>query len=298
MNLNPLRECANSLQQTLHTFSERLEAARERIEGATRLHHLIGLQLKEDDVLQEMQLLAEKIGKPDLLDRFNQNVSAMGNASSRAAAALKIDVKRLFNTSTPERPNSQPKLQVRAASSKSIECPSPDSYISWLAPVAVTGHVEETHEMVSLGKANSSSSKPSTPEAESPHSSLVQGTNQRQHETSGFGMRSTVQEEDEEDHSKIADSGLGGCDRCEGQDAAKMKRACSCQSFEDATMMTKGNDSDDMDEDEDECFGRNAKAVDHGIMSFQPNSHLFSHSSSLNMDLEAEVPGIDQKTQK
>lgn len=307
MNLNPLRECANSLQQTLHTFSERLEAVRERIEGATRLHHLIGLQLKEDDVLHEMQLLAEKIGKPDLLERFNQNVSAfaMGNASSRAAAALKIDVKRLFNTSTPERPtsNSQPKLQVRAASSKSFECPSPDSYISWLAPVAVTGHVEETHEMVSLGKANSSCSKPSTPETESPHSSLVQGTHVRQHDTSlgsssGFGMRSTAHEEDEEDHSKIADSGLGGCDRCEGQDAAKMKRACSCQSFEDATMMTKGNDSDDMDEDEDECFGRNAKAVDHGIMSFQPNSHLFSHSSSLNMDLEAEVPGIDQKTQK
>jgi len=38
-------------------------------------------------------------------------------------------------------------------------------------------------------------------------------------------------EEDEEDHSKMADSGLGGCDKCEGN--YKLVRACSCQSFED-----------------------------------------------------------------
>lgn len=39
-------------------------------------------------------------------------------------------------------------------------------------------------------------------------------------------------DDDEEDTSKMADSGLGGCDLCEGNE--QMTRACSCQSFEDA----------------------------------------------------------------
>lgn len=46
-------------------------------------------------------------------------------------------------------------------------------------------------------------------------------------------QRQNTVEEDEEEHSKMADSGLGGCDRCEGNE--KLTRACSCQSFEDAT---------------------------------------------------------------
>lgn len=42
-------------------------------------------------------------------------------------------------------------------------------------------------------------------------------------------------EEDEEEHSKLADSGLGGCERCEGND--QLLRVCSCQSFEEASNM-------------------------------------------------------------
>lgn len=37
--------------------------------------------------------------------------------------------------------------------------------------------------------------------------------------------------DDDEDHSKMADSGLGGCDRCEGND--KLVRTCSCQSLDE-----------------------------------------------------------------
>lgn len=304
MNVEPLRECSSALEQALHTFSDRLEAARERIEGATRLHHLFGLPLKEDDVLHEMQRLADKIGKPDLLDRFKQNVTsfAMGNAPSRAAAALKVDVKRLFGTSTPERPaNSQPKLQVKATSSKSVDSACPDAYVSWMSPIA---QLSEAAQTVTTCKVSRNGSQLSSPETEAPDTSLVRDAPTHRERSvgadSGFGMRSAgdANEDDEEEHSKMADSGLGGCDRCEGQEQSKMKRACSCQSFEDATMMIKSNDSDDMDEDEDECFRPNAQQSEHGLMSFQPNSHLFSHSSNLNMDLEAEVPGIDQKTQK
>lgn len=314
LNVEPLRDSANSLNQALDSFSDRLEAARERIEGATRLHHLIGLQLKEDDVIHEMQRLAEKIGKPDLLERFKQNVSsfAMGSVQSRAAAALKIDVKRLFTTSTPERPpassHNQPKLQVKTTSSKpqnAAESQSADAYISWMAPVANTaGHPEDVqHPSVPLCKVSRHSSQgASSSENESPDTSL---TSRGPNESSAFGMCSPVKErdaneEDEEDHSKMADSGLGGCDRCEGQENLKLNRACSCQSFEDATMMIKSNESDEMDEeeDDDECFRRTAKDDDLGMRSFQPNSHLFSYSSNLDMDLEADVPGIDKKTQK
>lgn len=47
-------------------------------------------------------------------------------------------------------------------------------------------------------------------------------------------LRSTLQDDDEEDHSKMADSGLGGCDRCEENN--QLVRSCSCQSFEDQTI--------------------------------------------------------------
>lgn len=297
LNVEPLRECANSLKQNLDAFSDRLEATRERIEGATRLHHLFGLQLKEDDVLHEMQRLAEKIGKPDLLDRFKQNVAtfAMGSSQSRTAVTntIKLDVKRLFNTGTnmATTNTSHPKLQVKATPSKPLsDCSNVDSYSSW------------------------TSSAPRLEQSESPDSGLearsLQNENGLRNENNFSNLRSSLNnkdhnEEDEEDHSKMADSGLGGCDRCEGADNSKLKRACSCQSFEDATMACiKSNDSDDTDDDDvegeedDGCFRRNAKTNDIGMTNMQTNSHLFSHSSSLNMDLEAEVPGIDPKTQK
>lgn len=40
-------------------------------------------------------------------------------------------------------------------------------------------------------------------------------------------------QDDDGDHSKMADSGLGGCDRCE--DNEKLVRTCSCQSFDEPT---------------------------------------------------------------
>lgn len=38
-------------------------------------------------------------------------------------------------------------------------------------------------------------------------------------------------QDDDEDQSKMADSGLGGCDRCEGSE--KLARTCSCQSLDE-----------------------------------------------------------------
>lgn len=101
-----------------------------------------------------------------------------------------------------------------------------------------------------------------------------------------------IVEEDEEEHSKMADSGLGGCDRCEGNE--KLTRACSCQSFEDANnICDKSNNSDDLEED---CFEANAKP---SIQTpFEANSHLHCHASSLHLPELDENDGLDQKTQK
>lgn len=54
-------------------------------------------------------------------------------------------------------------------------------------------------------------------------------------ESSYVENRETAAHDDDEDHSKMADSGLGGCDRCEGNE--KLIRSCSCQSLDEPTTI-------------------------------------------------------------
>ncbi|XP_055536209.1 uncharacterized protein LOC129724944 isoform X2 [Wyeomyia smithii] len=97
-------------------------------------------------------------------------------------------------------------------------------------------------------------------------------------------------EEDEEEQSKMADSGLGGCDRCEGNE--KLERTCSCQSLNDPKNGC--TNSDDLDED---CFeGMSKPSLDLQI-PLQANAHLYCHASNLQLDYE-ENNVFDQKTQK
>uniref|UniRef100_A0A8D8IBJ9 Pleckstrin homology domain-containing family G member 4B n=1 Tax=Culex pipiens TaxID=7175 RepID=A0A8D8IBJ9_CULPI len=96
--------------------------------------------------------------------------------------------------------------------------------------------------------------------------------------------------EDEEEQSKMADSGLGGCDRCEGNE--KLERTCSCQSLNDPKNAC--NNGDDLDED---CFeGISKPSLDLQI-PLQANAHLYCHASNLQLDYE-ENNIFDQKTQK
>lgn len=98
--------------------------------------------------------------------------------------------------------------------------------------------------------------------------------------------------DEDEDHSKIADSGLGGCDRCEMDD--KLTRTCSCQSFDDPT--SKSHNSDEMEED---CFENNMKSgMDYQMSPLKPNAHLYSYASNITLpDLE-NACGLVPKTQK
>lgn len=91
----------------------------------------------------------------------------------------------------------------------------------------------------------------------------------------------TMADEDE-DLSKIADSGLGGCDRC------------SCQSFDEPT--SKSHNSDEMGED---CFENNLRGgIEYQISPLKPNAHLYSYSSNIALSDLDNSSGLAPKTQK
>lgn len=110
-------------------------------------------------------------------------------------------------------------------------------------------------------------------------------------ESSNMKTSEMVGDEDE-DHSKIADSGLGGCDRCEMDD--KLTRTCSCQSFDDPT--SKSHNSDEMEED---CFDSNMKSgMDYQMSPLKPNAHLYSFASNMTLPDFENACGLVPKTQK
>lgn len=213
-NLENARELRLSLKQNLNQYSDQLETIRERIEGAVRLHHLLGLDFKEKDVQLEMHKLAEKIGATALIERC-QNFDKMDKTN------------------------------------------------------ATSGEPERCSCWPSDARFHSSS-----------------------HNSSNLLKNTEIMTDEDEDHSKMADSGLGGCDRCDMND--KLVRTCSCQSFEEPT--TKSHNSDDMEED---CFENNMKnAIDYQMSPLKPNAHLYSYSSNIALpDLE-NTCGLAPKTQK
>lgn len=165
-----LESCISKLKQEMHSFNERLEALRVRFEGAARLHHLIAIQVKENDVHNEMKRLAEKLNLPLLTEKCKMVIKRMTESASEGSLPHNTRDKNNFTSKVS----------------------------SWN---------EQSHNAMPP---------------------LIEDQRQKNNED-----RQNTIEEDEEEHSKMADSGLGGCDRCEGNE--KLTRACSCQSFDDAT---------------------------------------------------------------
>lgn len=223
MNLESARDLRAGLKHNLAQYSDRLEAIRERIEGAVRLHHLLGLDFKEKDVQMEMHKLAEKIGALGLIERYRN--------STKANAIGKFDK---TSSSTPSKE-------------------ATDSCSCWPNDARFHSHRSESNNASKL-------------------------------------MADLMTDEDE-DHSKMADSGLGGCDRCEMDD--KLIRTCSCQSFDEPT--SKSHNSDEMEED---CFDSTKGGIDYQMSPLQPNAHLYSYPSNMALpDLE-NTCGLAPKTQK
>lgn len=76
--LDTLKSAGENLNSVLKAYSVRLEALREKIEGAARLHHLLALKLNEDDIQKEMQKLADKIGLSSLMQSIKSKKATTG----------------------------------------------------------------------------------------------------------------------------------------------------------------------------------------------------------------------------
>lgn len=220
LNIDSAKEIRLILKQHLSQYSDGLELIRERIEGAVRLNHLLGLDFKEKDVQQEMQRLAEKIGALGLIERY-KNVTKSPRKPDKSTVPTKEPV---------------------------------DNCSCW-------------------------------------HNDTVRYDNNR--EANNLSKTSAeINADDDEEQSKMADSGLGGCDRCEVDD--KLMRTCSCQSFDEPT--SKSHNSDDMEED---CFENNLKGLmDYQISPLKPNAHLYSYSSNIALPDMENTNGLAPKTQK
>lgn len=223
-----------SLKQYLLQYSDRLEVIRERIEGASRLYHLLGLDFeKKDEIQLEMHKLAEKIGAVNFMDRFR-------NAANKNSTATTTTM-----TST-----------TAAAAAETKNNPT-EHCLYW-------------------------------------HSEISHCDNNRQ--SNNLIKRTGIQEiniDDDGNHSKMGDSGLGSCDRCEIDN--KLIRTCSCQSFDESTT-NKSHNSDDIEED---CFAINAKGMmEYQMTPLKPNAHLYSYSSNIALPDMKDSSDLAPKTQK
>lgn len=81
-----IKESQAKLAGQLMRYGERLEQVRERIEGAARLHHLLGLGFEDRDTHSEMEKLARKIDAVNLIDRYATGSSSSASNSAKGAA--------------------------------------------------------------------------------------------------------------------------------------------------------------------------------------------------------------------
>uniref|UniRef100_A0A9I3EI59 DH domain-containing protein n=1 Tax=Anopheles dirus TaxID=7168 RepID=A0A9I3EI59_9DIPT len=307
-NLKLLKDCVDE-------FQERLERVRERIEGAARLHSLLGMQqLKlDDDIRTEMLKLAEKIDAPvRLIERCRrlvpsdtQPIGAGDDVStSEQSNGNGVAHNQHFLNHQNHSGNSSSISVSNNINNHSNNNNSTSDNIS--LDISMSDDTITATSTPEKGKFGQSSSPPPPPQslptlAEQTddahhHHSQGQGTTTIRHQRSQnhhhhhHHHHHHRHDEEDEELSKMADSGLGGCDRCEGN--AKLERTCSCQSFDDAKNVC--NNSDDLDED---CFEGISKPPLDLQIPLQANAHLYCHASNLQLYYEENNP-FDQKTQK
>lgn len=229
-----IKDSQAELTNQLIRYSDRLEEIRERIEGAARLHHLLGSGFKDRDTHIEMEKLARKIGAVNLIDRY-----ANGSLKSTCISAK--------------------------------------------------GAVQSTLADGSRGDGSIRESCQYWPHTAQNFSNSFNKSNAGTHEQSIDRAA-----DDEEDHSKMSDSGLGSCGRCDID--AKLMRTCSCHSFDEST--NKSHHSDDAEEEED-CFDScGKKMLDYQMSTVTPNAHLYSYTSSIELPDMENISGLTPKIQK
>jgi pleckstrin homology domain-containing family G member 4 len=149
IEMDSMRSFGEHLNLVLNTYSERLEILREKIEGAARLHHLIALQLNEDDVQMEMRKLAEKIGLVSLM----QNTSKVSNKLNKVSTAKMTITTTTITTSTPKKDGQLESLIAATSTLPAIE-ESPEKKLASCTEVSKACQEEDEEEddtMATLG---------------------------------------------------------------------------------------------------------------------------------------------------
>ena len=189
-SMDSLKESSVNLKIALDNFAEQLEIARERIESATRLYHLIHLHMLDDNMQHEMERLANQYGIKGLLEKY-----------------LEKESERLK--------------------------PKPDSLSLHInhnnLQKSITQMITSTPHTQKMRSASHRSSSYGTGSFESPSTCQCWRDSRNLED-----MDAMLENDDgEEGRSKIADSGVGDCQSCEGN--PKLIRVCSCQSLNEET---------------------------------------------------------------
>ncbi|XP_058980447.1 uncharacterized protein LOC101893012 isoform X2 [Musca domestica] len=252
-NMDPLQESALHLRQALDSFAEKLESARERIEGFTRLHQLLNQSNQDENSQLEMERLVEKYGVKGLLEKYRDkgkrkpetlNLSHNNNHHSLDRTP-NIMLSSQMISSTPDQQQKTRLLCHRSSSYGTGSYESPSACQCW-----------------------------------------------RDSRNLDYMEDDLMDNDEEEGRSKIADSGVGECQRCEGN--PKLTRICSCQSLnEESEHLYKKHDELD-----DECFEQPSKCYMNIHSPLEANKHLQCFASTFELPKLEELSCLDPKIQK
>ncbi|XP_037949370.1 pleckstrin homology domain-containing family G member 4B-like, partial [Teleopsis dalmanni] len=265
--MEALHDSAMNLKVALDCFADKLEQARERIEGATRLHQLLNQNLRDENVEQELQRLMEHIGVPGLLEKYHIYKQQQEHQQQQNTATISENISRV-------KPNS---LNLNCSRRRT------KTYSLFLTSTpAAQKQANFANHRISSG-IGSFEGTPCECWRESRNlgdmDELLDGDDDC--------------EDGEEEQSKIADSGLGGCERCEGN--TKLARICSCQSLHEVSNFCDKSHNDDLDDD---CYERPPKPYFDIHSPVEANAHLQCFASNLELPKMEEHSCLDQKIQK
>ncbi|XP_054735640.1 uncharacterized protein LOC129242809 isoform X1 [Anastrepha obliqua] len=305
VNIEALHESAINLKSALDCFAEKLELARERIEAASRLQHLLVAQNLEEHMQQEIQRLAEVAGATVLLEKYRQKQQHLRQENN--TKELKTP-EQLETTETTFQTRSQVACSDPPANTKpnSLNLSScRNSTINHIG-ISLTKQQQLQQQLQHVAVITStpvprmnrlshrSSSGIGSFDGQTCHCWRESRNMEDMDELIDVDGEQLELEDGEEEQSKIADSGVGGCERCEGN--PKLTRVCSCQSLNEASnLYSKSQNSNELDF---ECYERPIKRYTDIHSPMEANAHLQYHASSLELSKLEELSCLDPKIQK
>ncbi|XP_017488792.1 PREDICTED: uncharacterized protein LOC108377030 isoform X2 [Rhagoletis zephyria] len=296
INVEALHDSAVNLKSALDCFAEKLESARERIEAASRLQHLLTVHNLEPHVQQEMQRLAEVTGATLLLEKYRQQQQQQlgqeenSNIEQSTTETTENVSRQVVCSDAPtnnNKPNSLNLSNSRHSSnlSKQQQLPQQLQHVAVITSTPVPRMNRLSHR---------SSSGIGSFDGQTCQCWRESRNMEDMDEMLDVDGEELELEDGEEEQSKIADSGVGGCERCEGN--PKLTRVCSCQSLnEAANLYGKSHNSDELDF---ECYERPVKRYNDIHSPMEANAHLQYHASSLELSKLEELSCLDPKIQK